>query len=129
MANLLSIVNQQQAPIDKEKLKLFCMRQIVWEYFGLKTAVFSMLSEEKQLKMVQKFYFNNTSKPSNAFNIDSSIGSAIRNASGLTMRKVIQSGDNRTEMTVQTLNSGEKVKKVLTYGKIFGISALNLAVF
>ena len=79
--------------------------------------------------MVRKFYFDNISKPSNAFNIDSSIGSAIRNASGLTMRKVIQSGDNRTEMTVQTLNSGEKVKKVLTYGKIFGISALNLAVF
>ena len=49
MANLLSIVNQQQAPIDEEKLKLFCMRQNVWEYFGLERDVFLMLSEEKQL--------------------------------------------------------------------------------
>ena len=57
VANLLSIVNQQQAPIDKEKLKVFCTRQNVWEYFGLKRDVFWILSEEKQLKMVQKFYF------------------------------------------------------------------------
>ena len=109
MANLLSIVNQQQAPIDEEKLKLFCMRQNVWEYFGLKRDVFSMLSEEKQLKMVRKFYFDNISKPSNAFNIDSSIGSAIRNAPGLTMRKIIKSRDDSTEMTVDKLNSEEKV--------------------
>ena len=72
MADLLSIVNQQQAPIDEDKLKLFCMRQNVWEYFGLKRDVFSMLSEEKQLKMVRKFYFDHISKP-NAFNIDSSM--------------------------------------------------------
>ena len=111
MANLLSIVNQQQAPIDEEKLKLFCMRQNVWEYFGLKRDVFSMLSEDKQLKMVRKFFFNNISKPSNAFNIDSSIGSAIRNAPGLTMRKIIKSRDDSTEMTVDKLNSEEKVLK------------------
>ena len=59
-----------------------------------------MLSEEKQLKMVRTFYFDNISKPSNTFNIDSRIGSAIRNASGLTMRKVIESRNDRTEMTV-----------------------------
>ena len=48
---------------------------------------------------------------SNALNIDSSIGSAIRNSLGLTMRKVIESRDDRTEVTVDTLNSEEKVKK------------------
>ena len=58
VANLLNIVNQQQAPIDEEKLKVFeSTRQNVWEYFGIKRDVFFMLSEEKQLKMVQKFYF------------------------------------------------------------------------
>ena len=127
MANLLSIVNQQQALIDEEKLKLFCTRQNVWEYFGLERDVFSMLSEEKQLKMARTFYFDHISKPSNAFDIDSSIGSAIQNASGLTMRKVIESRDDRTEITVHTLNSEEeKVKKALTYGRISGILALNI---
>ena len=130
MANLLSIVNQQQAPIDKEKLKLFCTRQNVWEYFGFERDVFSMLSEEKQLKMVRKFYFDNISKPSNAFNIDSSIGSAIRNASGLTLRKVIESRDDRTEMTVDTLYSEEvKVEKSFNLWRILGILALNLEIF
>ena len=47
----------------------------------------------------------------NAPNIDSSIGSAIQNSSGLTMKKVIESRDRRTEMTLDTVNSEEKVKK------------------
>ena len=109
MADLLSIVNQQQAPIDEEKLKLFCMRQNVWEYFGLKRDVFSMLSEEKQLKMVRKFYFDHISKP-NAFNIDSSM-EAYSKCVRIDYEKNIESGDDRTEMTVDTLNSEEKVKK------------------
>ena len=62
--------------------------------------------------MVRTFYFDHISKPSNAFDIDSSIGSAIQNVSGLTMRKVIESRDDRTEITVHTVNSEEeKVKK------------------
>ena len=48
---------------------------------------------------------------SGAFNVNSSIGGAIRNASGVSMRKVIESGNDRTEVTVDTLNSEEKVKK------------------
>ena len=43
------------------------------------------------------------------------------------MRKVIESRDDRTEITVHTLNSEEeKVKKALTYGRISGILALNI---
>ena len=56
---------------------------------------------------------------SNAFNIDSSIGSAIRNSLGLTMRKVIESGDDRTEVTVDTLNPEEKVKKSINLWENF----------
>ena len=80
--------------------------------------------------MVRDFYFDHLPNfcKSNAFNIDSSIGSAIRNSSGLTMRKVIESRDDRTEVKVDTVNSDEKVKKSI-YGRILGISAPNLAIF
>ena len=91
MANILGIVNQQQAPIDEEKLRVLCSRQNVWDHFGLDREDFSTLSEAKQLQMVRKFYFGhlpNLSR-SNAFNIDSRIGSAIRNSTGSSMKKVI----------------------------------------
>ena len=39
------------------------------------------------------------------------------------MRKVIERSDGRTEMTVDTVNSEEKLKKALIYGKILGIVA------
>ena len=131
MANLVSIVNQQQTPIDEEKLRILCSRKNVWDHFGLNREVFSTLSDAKQLQMVRKFYFDNLPNFSklNPPNIDSSIGSAIRNSSGLTMRKVIKSSDGRTEMTVDTVNSEEKVKKALIYGKMLGILALNLVIF
>ena len=112
MANLLNIVNQQQTPIDEEKLKLLCSQQNVWGYFGLETEVSLALSEAKQLQMVRNFFEQMPKlSNSNAFNIDSSIGSTIRSASGLTIKKVIKSGDGRTEVTVETLNSEEKLKK------------------
>ena len=79
MANILGIVNQQQTPIDEEKLRILCSRQNVWDHFGIDREVFSTLSEVKQLQMFRKFYFDNFPNllRSNAFNIDSSIGSAI----------------------------------------------------
>ena len=122
MANILGIVNQQQTPIDEEKLRILSTRQNVWDHFGVDKEVFSTLSEAKQLQMFRKFYFDhlpNLSK-SNAFNIDSSIGSAIRNSSGLSMRKVIKNGDDRTEVTVATVNSKEKVKKSINLWENFG---------
>ena len=72
--------------------------------------------------MVQKFYFDNISNfsKSGAFNVDSSIGSAIRNASGMSMRKVSKSGNDRTEVTVDTLNSEEKVKKCIKLWEHYG---------
>ena len=121
MANLLSIVNQKQMPIDEEKLRILCSRKNVWDHFGLDREVFWTLSDAKQLQMVQKFYFEdllNLSK-SNAFNIDSSIGSTIQNSSGLTMRKVIESRDGRTEMTVDTVNYEEKVKRSINLWESF----------
>ena len=79
MANILGIVNQQQTPIDEEKLRILCSRQNVWDHFGIDREVFSTLSEVKQLQMFRKFYFDNLPNlsRSNAFNIDSRIGSAI----------------------------------------------------
>ena len=122
MANLVSIVNQQQTPIDEEKLRILCSRKNVWDHFGLNREVFSTLSDAKQLQMVRKFYFDNLPNFSklNPPNIDSSIESAIRNSSGLTMRKVIKSSDGRTEMTVDTVNSEEKVKKSINLWENFG---------
>ena len=72
--------------------------------------------------MVRELYFDHLPNfcKSNAFNIDSSIGSAIRNSSGLTMRKVIESRDDRTEVTVDTVNSEEKVKKSVSLWENFG---------
>ena len=52
MANLLSIVNQQQTPIDEEKLRILCMRQNIWDHFAIAPEDFSALSEAKQLQML-----------------------------------------------------------------------------
>ena len=52
MANLLSIVNQQQTPIDEEKLRILCMRQNIWDHFAIAREDFSALSEAKQLQML-----------------------------------------------------------------------------
>ena len=122
MANLLSIVSQKQMPIDEEKLRILCSRENVWDHFGLDREVFSTLSGTKQLQMVRKFHFDNLPNFSklNTPNIDSSTESAIQNSSGLTMRKVIERSDGRTEMTVDTVNSEEKVKKSINLCENFG---------
>ena len=115
MANLLSIVNQQQTPIDEEKLRILCMRQNIWDHFGIAREDFSALSEAKQLQMLRRFYFDFlptlSNVKTNLFNIDSSIGSAIRNSTGSTMTKVIENGDDRSEMTVSTVKGEETSKK------------------
>ena len=122
MANLLNIANQQQTSIDEDKLRILCSEQNVWHHFGLDREVFSALSDAKQLQMVRKFYFDNmlNFSKSGAFNVDLSIGSAVRNASGVSMRKVTESGNDRTEVTVDTLNSEEKVKKCINLWRNFG---------
>ena len=130
MANLVSIVNQQQTPIDEEKLRILCSRKNVWDHFGLDREVFSTLSGTKQLQMVRKFHFDNLPNFSklNTPNIDSSTESAIQNSSGLTMRKVIERSDGRTEMTVDTVNSEEKVKKSINLWENFGYCGTDFSI-
>ena len=69
-----------------------------------------MLLEGKQMQLVQKFYFDHLPR-SNAFSVDSSIGSAIRNSASLSMKKVIQNGDDRAELSVSTVNNSEEKNK------------------
>ena len=122
MANLLGIVNQQQTPsIDEEKLKIFCSRTNVWDHFGLERDVFSILPEDKQMQLIRKFYFDHLPKSNNsAFNIDPSIGSAIRNSAGLSMKKVIENREDRTEVSFSTINGDEKVKRSIQLWEDFG---------
>ena len=120
MANILGIANQQQTQIiDKEKLKIFCSRKNAWDHFGLDRDVFSMFPEGKQMQLVQKFSFDHLPR-SNAFSVDSSIGSAIRNSASLSMKKVIQNGDERTELSVSTVNNSEEKKKTAFMWENFG---------
>ena len=78
-----------------------------------------MLPENKQMQLVRKFYFDHLPR-SNASSVDSSIGTAIRNSAGLIMKKVIENGDDRTELSVPTVNnSGENRKSVFLW-KNFG---------
>ena len=73
MSSILGIVQQQQqTPIDEDKLRVLCSRENVWDYFGLDREDFLNLCEVKQLQLVQKFYFENLSSASKT-NIDSSI--------------------------------------------------------
>ena len=97
MSSILLIVQQQhQTPIDEDKLRIFCARKNVWDYFGLEREDFLSLSDAKQLQLVRKFYFKNLSSASKT-SINSSIGTAIQNSSGLSMTKIIESENDRTE--------------------------------
>lgn len=108
MSSILSIVQQQhQTPIDEDKLRILCARKNVWDHFGLERKNFLSLSDVKQLQLVRKFYFENLSSASRT-SIDSSIGTAIQNSSELSMTKIIESGNDRTEMTLSTVATEEK---------------------
>ena len=79
----------------------------VCDYFGLETEDFLSLSDAKQLQLVRKFYFENLSSASRT-SIDSSTGTAIQNSSELSMTKIIESGNDRMEMTLSTVATEEK---------------------
>ena len=120
MTSILGIVQQQQqTPIDEDKLRALCTRKNVWDYFGLEREDFLNLSEAKQLQLVRKFYFENLSS-SSKMNIDSSIGCAIQNSTGLSMTKIIESGNDRTEMTLSTNATEEKTVKCINMWKNHG---------
>ena len=119
MSSILGIVKQQQQmPIDEDKLRVLCARKNVLDYFGLDRD-FLNLSETKQLQLVQKFYFENL-PGSLKTNIDSSIGSAIQNSTGLSMTKIIESGNDWTEMTLSTNATEEKTVKSINMWKNYG---------
>ena len=41
MSNIIGIVQQQQqTPIDEDKLRVLCARKNVWDYFGLEGRFF-----------------------------------------------------------------------------------------
>ena len=117
MTSILGIVQQQQqTPIDEDKLRVLCARKNVWDYFGLEREDFLNLSEAKQLQLVRKFYFENLSS-SSKMNIDSSIGCAIQNSTGLSMTKIIESGNDQTEMTLSANATKEKTVKSINMWK------------
>ena len=96
-----------------------CSQKKVWDYFGLEREDFLNLSQAKQLQLVRKFYFENLSGSSKT-NIDSSIGSAIQNSTGLSMTKIIKSGNDRREMTLSTNSTEEKPVKCINMWKNHG---------
>ena len=120
MSSIPGIVQQQQqTPIDEEKLRVLRARKNVWDYFGLDMEDFLNLSKAKQLQLVRKFCFENLSGSSKT-NIDSSIGSSIQNSTGLCMTKIIESGNDRTEMTLSTNSTEEKPVKCINMWKNHG---------
>ena len=127
MAHLLNIVKQQQqAPIDEEKLRILCLQHNIWDHFGISHKEFSAFSEAKQLQLLRKFYFDfapslvtSAMNPTTSSRIDLSICSAIQNSSSIAMTKVIENGADRSELTVSTQNE-EVVKKSVNLWPNFG---------
>ena len=121
MSSILGIVQQQQqTPIDEAKLRVLCTWKNVWEYSGLDREDFLNLSEAKKLQLTWKFYFENLSSSSKT-NIDSSIGSAIQNSTGLSMTKIFESSNGKTEMTLSTnATTKEKPIKGINMWKNYG---------
>ena len=129
MAHLLNIVKQQQqVPIDEEKLRILCLQRNIWYHFGISRKEFSVFPEAKQLQLLRKFYFDlapslatSTMNPTSSSYIDSSIGSAIQNSSSITMTKVIKNGADRSELTVSAATAqNEDVKNSINLWPNFG---------
>ena len=100
MSSILGIVQQQQqTSIDEDKLQVLCVEKMSGIILDWTGKIFKNLSEAKQLQLVRKFYFENLSSSSKT-NIESSIRGAIQNSTGLTMTKIVESGNDRTEMTL-----------------------------
>ena len=138
MAHLLNIVKQQQQmPIDKEKLRQLCFHHNIWDHFGVSREEFSALPETKHLQLLRKFYFE--LEPSLAISkdnpnlprIDSSISSTIKNFSSLTMTKVIENGGDKSQLTLSTSQNDDGGKKSINlwpeYG-YFGTESCDFAI-
>ena len=113
MKNLLNIVNQKQTPIDEEKLILLCLHCYIWGHFGITQEESCSIPDQKQLQMLRKFYFDlgpTLSKGAlpTSSQIDSSIGNAIKNSSSITMIKIIENGNDKSQLTVSAGQAFEK---------------------
>ena len=49
---------QQQVPIDEEKLRTLCLQHNIWNHFGVARKEFLAFSEVKQMQLLRKFYFD-----------------------------------------------------------------------
>ena len=71
----------------------------------------------KQMQLLRKFYFDlvptlsTSAMKASSSHINSSIGSAIKNSSSITITKVIENGADRLEFTVSNAQNEEGVKK------------------
>ena len=70
--------------------------------------------------MIQKFYNDNVALQSNssAYNVESSMRTAIQNAHRLSMKKIIE--NDRTEVTVDTVNPENDKKMPKFMGAFWG---------
>ena len=55
MANALGIVNQQQAPIDEEKLRILCSQQNVWDHLGSIEKLFRRFQKRNRSRWFENF--------------------------------------------------------------------------
>ena len=110
VSRFLDIV-QEEATMDEDKLRALCSRKNIWDYFGIKKDTFLNLSEVKKMQLTKKFYFENIDF-STARGIDSSIGNALQNSSGINLTKITENDGMRTEMSFSTKASEKKPKSV-----------------
>ena len=126
MSRFLDIV-QQEATMDEDKLRALCSQKNIWDYFGIEKDTFLNLSEAKKMQLTKKFYFENVDF-STARGIDSSIGNALQNSSGINLTKITENDGVRTEMSLSTKTSEKKPKSVSMW-KDFGFFGSKICEF
>ena len=115
MANVLDIVKgKEQQQINLNKLRELCSKKNVWDHFGLDKEDFLNLSESNQTQLTSKFYFDNVNSTAQQPPIHASIGSIINNSDSISLKKVYENGDNRTEMSLSTTKKDEKKTNSVT---------------
>ena len=78
------------------------------------------------MQLLRKFHFNlvptlsTSAMNTSSSQIDSSIGSAIKNSSRISMTKVIENGAGRSEFTISTAQNEEGAKKSINLWPNFG---------
>ena len=97
---------QRQQQIDEEKLRELCSRKNVWDHFGLDREDFLNLSEEKQLQ--KNFTLKMLSRTPLILLLEPRF--KIQDKGGINIKKVFESGNDRTEMSLSTAPPAEEKK-------------------